>query len=313
MRFKTGTTIVLLLVVIGLSAVNDKAGTTGFAFLKSRFGTRSTAMGQAYTGLSDDADAVFYNVSGLLNISSSQASASYVSYFDGINCGSAIYVAPINRKSAAGVFCQFLSATEDRTLMNSAGNYAGTDGTFGMSNILIGLAYAYDLMDAVDFGVAVKYLREDLDDHVGSALVADFSLMHQTPNPKLRIGAAIKNVGTQIEYYSDEEYDGRNQIISAGFRLIARDNLLVTGDLNKPLEGDIDVNLGTEFQIHERFALRAGYKTKASDWKTGGDYDSFAGISGGFGLNWKQIDIDYAIASYGDLGFINQIALSYKF
>jgi hypothetical protein len=62
-------------------------------------------------------------------------------------------------------------------------------------------------------------------------------------------------------------------------------------------------------------ALRVGYKTNASDWKAGGDYDAFSGMSFGTGFNLDKynLKIDYAIVSYGDLGFVNQVTMNYLF
>lgn len=308
--------ILLIIVTFNVCAIstNEEAGTTGFAFLKTGFGARSAAMGQAYTGLSDDINAIFYNPAGLLQMKHPQLAATYVNYFEGINCGNIAYTKRINFKSQVAFFGQFLSATEDRTLVDQSGNYAGTDGTFGMSNILVGFSYAYHLMSVIDLGVNLKYLRENLDDNVGSAVALDIALMHQTTNPKLKIGAIIKNLGKQLEYYSDNKYEENlPSSIAVGFKLQAKDQLIVTGDLIKPFKNDISICLGSEYDIHNSLFLRAGYRLNASDWKTGGDWDATAGISMGLGFNWKKYCLDYAILSYGDLGFVNQISLKYDF
>ena len=60
-------------------------------------------------------------------------------------------------------------------------------------------------------------------------------------------------------------------------------------------------------------ALRGGYKSNAKDWRAGGDNETFAGISFGFGIFWQKYTVDYAIISYGDLGYVNQVSLKYSF
>ena len=37
-----------------------------------------------------------------------------------------------------------------------------------------------------------------------------------------------------------------------------------------------------------------------------------SGISLGVGWIWKKIALDYAVASYGDLGLTNQVSLRYN-
>lgn len=314
MRSKIIWLIIITMFNISLFAIDENSGTTGFAFMKTAFGARSSAMGRAYTGLSDDLEGVYYNPAGLMQLKNLQFNATYVSYFDGVNCGNVAVFRQINQRINGAIFAQFLSATEDKTLMDEMGNYAGTNGTFGVFNLVAGVSLAYRFSSIIDLGINLKYISESIDGNGASAYAFDVAILHQTTNPRLKIGASIKNLGSQLDYYTDNEYDeGLPTSVNVGFKLQARDNLLLVGDLNKPLENEVRVKLGTEYLIHPRFALRAGYNTSASDWKTGGDYDSFAGISLGFGLQWEKSFINYAISSYGDLGFINQISLTYAF
>ena len=96
--------IILILVVSSIYAVNENAGTTGFTFLKVYYSARAAAMADAYTGLSDDASAVFFNPAGLIQLQSSQVSVTYMSYFEGIQCGSLVYAIPMNEKTTAAFF-----------------------------------------------------------------------------------------------------------------------------------------------------------------------------------------------------------------
>ena len=314
MKYKIILLILLLFVVN--TAAEDTAGTTGFAFLKVNYSARAAAMGNAYTGLADDAAAVFFNPAGLVQVKSSQASATYMSYFEGIQCGSAVFVLPRNDKLVLGFFAKGLTATEDRTLADEVGQYAGTDGTFGMSNIVLGASVAHYLIDILDVGISVKYIRENLDDNYGSAVAFDVGILHQTTNENLKLGIAFRNFGKQLSYYTESEYEENlPRTVTAGFNYHPNEKLYVTLDIHKPLDYDFSGRIGCEYRLHEMLALRAGYKTNASDWKTGGDYDAFSGMSFGTGFNLDKynLKIDYAIVSYGDLGFVNQVTMNYLF
>jgi long-subunit fatty acid transport protein len=66
MKYKI-ISLMLLLYVVNVAA-EDTAGTTGFTFLKVNYSARAAAMGNAYTGLANDAGAVFFNPAGLVQI-----------------------------------------------------------------------------------------------------------------------------------------------------------------------------------------------------------------------------------------------------
>ena len=53
--------ILITIIMIGLPllAIHENAGTTGFSFLKVDFAARSAALGNSFTALADDANAVF--------------------------------------------------------------------------------------------------------------------------------------------------------------------------------------------------------------------------------------------------------------
>jgi len=80
-----------------LWAEDDLAGTSGFAFLKINYSARATAMGNAYTALADNADAVFFNPAGFQAMNKPQATVSYLNYFEGIQAGSFSYFRAYNK------------------------------------------------------------------------------------------------------------------------------------------------------------------------------------------------------------------------
>nr|MDA3813024.1 PorV/PorQ family protein [Candidatus Cloacimonadota bacterium] len=281
--------ILIILLPVILIAQNENAGTSGFTFLKVNYSARAAAMGNAYTGLSNDADAVFFNPAGLVQIDSPQASITYMSYLDGINCGSAAYVYPIDDKTSLAVFAKGLSATEDRTIANELGQYEGIDGTFGMSDFIFGISVARYLIDMLDVGINAKFIQESLDDNSASAVVLDAGVMHQSTNENLKIGIALRNVGKQLTYHTDDEYEEvLPTTLTVGFNYHPKEKFYATVDIYKPLDNDIFGRLGFEYHVYSMFALRTGYKTNASDWATGGDNDIYSGISFGTGFDLSK-------------------------
>ena len=310
------TTIAALLLCLSLAplaAIHDDAGTTGFNFLKVTYSTRAAAMGNANTGQSDDADAVFFNPAGLMNAESTQLATSYMHYFDGFQGGSLSFLLARNPRFRTAAFAKFLSRGDiTKTIVDNSGNYAGTDGTYGSSNIEAGLSAAFVLNDVINLGVTAKYIHEGIDGHSASAALVDVGVLHQTTNEHLKLGLALRNVGTQLSYFTSAEYDeGMPTLVEVGFSYSPVEKLTANLDIYKPLAADFSGRLGAEYRVHPMLDLRAGYKTNADDWRTGGDAEFLAGISGGFGVHWRNYVIDYAASSYGDLGLVHQFGIRY--
>jgi len=306
--------LVMLTFTISVFAVSENAGTKGFQFLKFCFSARAIGMGNAYTALSDDASAVFYNPAGLIQVKSKEISTTYMSYFEGIQTGSLVFVFPKNNKRTLAFFAQYLTASETRELQDENGNYLASAGTFGMSDLIVGISDSRLIRKNLFLGFNIKYVRESLDESAASAVAFDISILHQTAHKNLKIGVALKNIGRQLTYFSGSKYkEGLPTTFDIGFRFHPHRKLFFVLDLLKPLDSDFAGNIGVEYRIHKMFALRTGYKSNAADWRVGGNYDVFSGMSFGVGFNWKKYNIDYAVVSYGDLGLVNQISLKYKF
>jgi hypothetical protein len=297
-----------------LFAENDLIGTSGFSFLKVNFSARINAMGGAYTALSNNSDAVFSNPAGLNEILNREFNASYMNYFDGIQTGAISFATQKNNIIHYGGFIKYMSGSETRTLTDQNGDFLGEDGTFGFSNTVFGFSGSYYINSMLSVGANAKILFDILDDNSSSAIAFDFGLLHQSTNENLKIGLTMRNVGKQLTKYTKTSgKEDLPKIFTLGFSYHPKEELYVNFDIRKPTEGDYSGLIGAEYQIHPLLALRTGYKTNASDWKAGGDAELFSGISFGIGLNWQKYLVDYAVASYGDLGLLNTISLSYKF
>jgi len=302
----------ILFAVVSLSAINDNIGTKGFNFFKIKYSPRAEAMANAYAGLSDESDAVFFNSAGLSQLKSRELSISFISYFDGFNGGSIVFALPQKNKLAFGVFSQFLgSGNIEKTIVTDNGYEEA--GEFGVSEMIFGAALAYDMIDILKLGMNAKMLYEGIDGNSATAVAVDLSMLHKTTYNNLMLGASIMNLGLQTSKYTAEsEKIDLPVTVQIGLSYSGIRSLLLNGDLYRPLDGDFSVKIGSEYVIKEVFKLRAGFKSNYEDWKSEGDFGSFAGMSFGASFTRDKLVVDYAISSYGDLGFLNQIAVKYK-
>jgi hypothetical protein len=77
--------------------------------------------------------------------------------------------------------------------------------------------------------------------------------------------------------------------------------LLITTEFEKVLNANADFKAGVEYKLIKIVALRGGISVNP--------FKQFAG----FGINYKKVLVDFAVASHPVLGYSPQIALGYEF
>ncbi|MEA2104345.1 MAG: PorV/PorQ family protein [Candidatus Cloacimonadota bacterium] len=302
---------VALLLFQTLFGIYSDAGTRSFTFLKVPIGPRAAGMSNAYFGLSNDELAPFWNPAGLAQIKCKKYGVTYLNYIDSYNGGAASCVLPISNISAVAFFAKFVGAGDfDKTEIDESGGIIDL-GTFGSYDVMLGVSYGKVISDIIDIGFSFKFITESIDDYSSQAIAGDVAIMHQTPNPKLKIGLGVKNFGKQISQFDSKE-EKLPLLLAGGIRYDIPDGHLAL-DINKPADNDVYGNLGVEKKVRDNLTLRAGYRTNASDFNVGSSIDFLSGISAGFGFKWKNYMFNYAINSWGELGFINQLSVGRNF
>ena len=79
-KIKLVTVLFLLLLTTNVVAL-EKVGTTSFQYLKVLADARSTAMGEAYSAVARNSDALFWNPARITYIEGYDFTASYMDYF----------------------------------------------------------------------------------------------------------------------------------------------------------------------------------------------------------------------------------------
>ena len=80
----------------------EKVGTFGAQFLKIGVSARATAMGSAYTAVSDNAEALYWNPAGIVSVRGSQLNINHVQWPADVKVSSIAYV--FNPRSIPGTF-----------------------------------------------------------------------------------------------------------------------------------------------------------------------------------------------------------------
>lgn len=303
------TFIFVLAVLISVTCwgANSKVGTTAYGFLKIDVSARSTAMGGAFVGLSDDASALYFNPAGLIQMETRHFFTTYNNYLSDIQSGFLGYVHPYSDNlRLGGSICYFnygsLTRTDDQGV---------NLGTFGASDFAMAVSLARLLNNRFSLGATGKFIFEKIEGYSSDALAFDLGVLYTSGDGRTRVGAVGQNIGAQLKGHTKSHKDPLPASIKLGISHQMRElPLTVALDAAQPFDNDIFFNLGGELTALKPLYLRLGWSSFGRFSKTDSDKDNWAGFATGFGVTWKVYRFDYAYSSYADLGGVHKISIS---
>jgi tetratricopeptide (TPR) repeat protein len=268
-------------------AATALAGTS----LQVPIGPRAIAMGGAFSSISDDAEALYWNPAGLPWIGHQEITGTHANLFGSdIQDNYAAFVLPLTRQDAAAVDW-YRSGFNDTEL------------NFGENRI--DLSYGRKVLPFLSAGGTVKYLTRNTDlDGVsvrnGKGAGLDFGLI-ATPLSRLRVGVVAQDAfDTKLSYSQGEgtvvAYP-RTVRIGASYSPIR--DAIVAADLDDRL------HVGAEYSPVQALALRAGVQNDGS-----GDGLTW---SAGTGIRWNIVRFDYAYVDHPTLGGTSHFGLGIAF
>ncbi|MGD8778694.1 MAG: PorV/PorQ family protein [Ignavibacteria bacterium] len=269
----------------------SKAGSAGLQFLKIGAGARETGMGEAVTGVVKDANAMFWNVSGIAYAEDNQAIFSFNNWLVDSKYMAASVALPFNN-FVIGFSAISLSINEfeETTVQNP-------DGTGRMVNagdLLIGVGIARRFTDKLAIGGQVKYVHEKLDDYTADNILFDIGASYSTGWRNLRLAFSLQHFGPDMKFV-DQTF--RTPLL---FRLSATDEIINLDDaaltlafeLVHPTDNEEWVNIGTELKLLNHFFLRSGYRLNVDEGKmsfgVGFETPSFSYISTKFDYSFVK-------------------------
>ncbi|HUF08526.1 MAG TPA: PorV/PorQ family protein [Rhodothermales bacterium] len=302
----------------------DRAGTSGFQFLKIPVDARSAAMGQAVATNAVDASALFWNPA---LIAQSRArtilGVSHTSYHADVKLN---YLAAA--QDIGGVTLGFSLQSMDSGEMPVTTEFQpfGTGETFKVIDLSLGLTVAQQLTDLFSYGVTARYVEEGIASVTHKTLVLDAGIFYRIGETGTKMAVSIRSFG--FDSSSDGEIE-RTVVSETGVRIednfesmtpattflmgIAYDvfhrsggdkSLLLSVQLNNPNDNAESYNIGVEYLWNRLLALRTGYRFGVEE----AEVPSF-----GFGLLLPGIGpdvrFDYGFNQLERLGSVHRIGL----
>ncbi len=245
-------------------------------------GVRAAALAGAYTAVSDDIEAMWWNPAGLRFCKEIQANTVYTNLY-GMNDLKYVnfsFVLPTLTAGTWGLgYSSFgPSAYREKDLrlsfssMLARGIYIGT--TLKRNSVYIGNGGGNAGASGVDIGITANI------------------------SEKLRMAVSAINVNNPALSDTSETLSKR---FLFGFQGKLYEGLSTSFDLQKPLEKNLEARIGVELELNKNLYLRAGTQTHPSRFTFG------------FGINWSIFSLNYAYLTHSVLCSQHMFALKMKF
>lgn len=320
------------------SQSTTKVGTTAAGFLNIDVGAKAGAMGGAFVSVADDITAMYWNPAGIARLSQSQAMFNYAEWIADLSFNNAAIAFPLGNWGTLGAQATFLTAPDmERTTILEPD---GTGETFSAGSYAFGLCYARNLTDRFSIGCNIKYVAEQIYHSRAHGIALDIGTLFTTQFHGLTMGMNISNFGGKMQMAGrdmltqtdiDPQIYGNNANLNAHletdrydmplmFRVgvsmdvlkgVGDSHLLLAVDAQHPNDDVESINLGGEYTFHERYSLRAGYKSLFAR-------DANEGLSFGAGIKYQMMSrttlvFDYAFLDFGVLTSVQVFSLRLLF
>ena len=286
------------------SDIHENAGTRAMTFLKIGVGAKAIGMGESQVAATDDLYATFWNPAGLIKLQRPQLALMHNEWIAQINHEFVGIAFPVGKSNTVGISANFLSF----------GDIQGRDQDGNLTEIFrpydlaMALSYARGIGQSLALGINAKYMREQISDENGTGVAFDFGGMYTLSKLPFSFGINAQNVGPRVKYVEDAFQLPFVLRLGAAYRFF-NDNAILTTDFIRPTDNDNAIGLGIGYTIANILQIRTGYKYQLG----GNDLGAISGLTSGFGLSILRFHIDYALVSFGDLGFTHRLSLIANF
>jgi len=294
-----------------------KVGTTGAQFLELGVSARSMGMADAFTAMSNDVSAVYYNPAGLTSLLGTEIMATYIDMPAGVQYGFAAVGFPL--EAVGGVLgfgvCALTSGSMiERTYARGVdypdeGRF-GTGRKFAWNDLAVSVSYGRYLTDRFSLGFTVRYIGEQVLDYSASSWSADVGTSYNTGYRDFKLAMAISNFGPDLKFIEKATPLPINFKFGGSINVIDGTDHVVTlvAEGSHPSDNLEKYNAGMEYVFKDRFALRMGGRFNYNvDGFTAG-----AGMRLPYGED-GQISFDYAYQDFGILTEVHRFTIGFVF
>ena len=261
---------------------------------------RSAAMGSAFTGVADDASALFSNPAGLGFLGQGQLFLNSDLWLVGTFQETALAGLPTGGAGGFGLAAQYL----DYGSMEGRDSVGSLTANYSANRLGLQAGWGYEILRHLSLGVGLSGLQTTLAGTGYTSFSSNLGILWKGPGG-IRVGASYVNTGWVSPGGASE--DAVNLGVSYELTLDSANHLLaaVAGSLEPNAVNYLQA--GAEYSIRDQVFLRLGCQVPLSDQALGG----FTDLTAGVGFHLSGFSLDYAFLPYGDLGAAHRVSVGY--
>jgi opacity protein-like surface antigen len=277
-----------------LEAASQEGGLPGY-FLYQPVDARSSAMGGAFVGVSDDGSAVYWNPAAISSLKKRELLISNISLFDESSSFAFIGYANPTDKLLFNPGVSYVMLNSGEAVARDENNNPGK--TFSDVTQQVSLCNSFILQPKISFGLTLKIIKKDFDGESSLGYGIDVSA-YSKASAKFSWGFYLMNVlRPKLTLPATNDVYPLHLRVGFGYRFF-ENKLLASMDINKTFDYAITYNAGVEYTVYKVMFLRAGYTENQ--------------IVGGFGFVHNNVRFDYSFYPH-ELGISNRISFGLSF
>lgn len=290
----------------------QEAGSTGAQVLQFLPGSRAAALSGAYTAVSADADALFYNPAGVGNLSRA-ATLAYESYVSDVAYGS-LGVATRLAALTIGASVAFLNAGDIREVVPDP-EFGGNTGvetgqTVSASESALRIVAGLPLLDGrLRAGAALGFVATALAEQRQHAPIADLGAQYDLG--RFTVGVLLRNLGTRLSGDAEDELPtearlgaytqlaaSRGRVANLSAELIHR-----TGEASTSFAAGAEAGLlasdARPFSLLARIGIDA-------------EPERLSNLRAGASLGFRQVTLDYTFQQLDFFGAVHRFGVRFN-
>ena len=297
------TLMVFLLFTWSASAAgpDGPSTTAGVDILNLGIGARASAMGNAFLSLANDATAIYWNPSGLVQLTDKQLVFSHALWLSDTENEYLAFTFPLGNRMVVGGSVMYFHM----------GNTLGYDeqdqptSYFTAYDVVASLALASYLSSNLSWGLTFKGIQEGLENQKAQSWAVDLGMRYSYR--RFSVGAVMRNLGSSMRF--DRQSSPLPATFSSGLAVRVLDNMIITSDINARDFSHPSLSQGVEYCYGGQIYLRTGY-----EYKNEGSHNLSSTITTfGGGLKISALQFDYTFSSFGIMGNTHNFTFSYHF
>jgi len=296
--------IILMFLAISFPCFSDYSkGRCSAAFLKIDSLPRPASLGGAFSSVSNDIGALYYNPAGLSQLRLPSGVASCAEWIEKTKFGLIGYCSPISENSGLGVSVLYLKV--DKIPLYKEETSETPDGEFDASDMSIRLGYGIRFTKNNYFGITGGFINQKIEREKSSSFFFDVGEIYKPEFlDKISLSLVLQNIGGKVKFI--RESDELPLTLRIGIAYSPVDSVTFLCDLVKPKDNTWQIKGGAEWEVNNILTLRGGYNSQIFK-------DLGIGISLGCGIKLGTFKLDYTYVPYNDLGEAHRLSFTTHF